>query len=86
MERPCITCDTTGCREIVEHEKTGYLCKVADVEDLADKMKKMILLPKSERIQMGKNARLKVVKEYDKKIVIDAYLNAIKKYSKNSGN
>ena len=82
MERPCITCDTTGCREIVENEKTGYLCKVADIEDLADKMKKMILLPRESRIQMGKNARLKVVKEYDKKIVIDAYLNAIEKYGK----
>ena len=80
MERPCITCDTTGCREIVEDGKTGYLCKVADIDDLAEKMKKLILLPNESRIKMGKDARQKVVKEYDKKIVIDAYLSAIEKY------
>jgi glycosyltransferase involved in cell wall biosynthesis len=82
MERPCITCDTTGCREIVEDGKTGFLCKVADIDDLTEKMKKLILLPKETRIQMGKNARQKVMKEFDKKIVIDAYLNAIEKYGK----
>lgn len=82
MERPCITCDTTGCREIVEDGKTGFLCKVADIDDLTEKMKKLILLPKETRIQLGKNARQKVVKEYDKKIVINAYLDAIEKYGK----
>lgn len=82
MERPCITCDTTGCREIVENGKTGFLCNVADIDDLTTKLRKFILLPKETRIQMGKNARQKVVKEYDKKIVIDAYLQAIEKYGK----
>ena len=79
MERPCITCDTTGCREIVEDGQTGFLCKVADAEDLADKMKQLILLPTETRTQMGKNARQKVVKEFDKQFVIEAYLNAIEK-------
>ncbi len=81
MERPCVTCDTTGCREIVEDGHTGFLCRVADADDLAAKMKKMILLPAETRIQMGKNARQKVVKEFDKQIVIDAYLNAIAEYT-----
>ena len=77
MERPCITTDTTGCREIVEDNVTGFLCKVADANDLYIKMKKMFLLSAEARIQMGKNARIKVKREFDKKIVIDAYLNAI---------
>jgi glycosyltransferase involved in cell wall biosynthesis len=79
MERPCITCDTTGCREIVEHGHTGLLCRVADADDLADKMKQMISLSPIDRIEMGENARKKVIREYDKKMVIDAYLTAIKK-------
>ena len=44
MEKPCITCDTTGCREIIEDNVTGLLCKVADAEDLARKMKAMMNL------------------------------------------
>ncbi len=79
MERPCIASNTTGCREIVEEDVTGFLCKVADVQDLFLKMKRMFLLSEENRIQMGKNAREKVKREFDKKIVIDAYLDAISK-------
>ncbi len=79
MERPCITCDTTGCKEIVEDGVTGYLCKVQDATDLADKMKRMFSLSKEQRIEMGKKARQKVIKEFDKQLVIDAYLKAIEK-------
>jgi glycosyltransferase involved in cell wall biosynthesis len=77
MEKPCITCDTTGCREIVEDGVTGYLCKVMDAGDLASKMEKMYELPEETRLSMGKKGRQKVIKEFDKQIVIDAYLNAI---------
>ena len=79
MERPCITCDTTGCREIVEDGLTGYLCKVKDVKSLADCMIRMSNLSEDERVTMGKNARAKVIREFDKQIVIDAYLAAIEK-------
>jgi glycosyltransferase involved in cell wall biosynthesis len=77
MEKPCITCDTPGCREIVMDKVTGYLCKVADAEDLADKMRDMIVLSEESRLEMGKAARQKVIKEFDKKIVVNIYLNAI---------
>jgi len=79
MERPCITTNTTGCKEIVEDEVTGFLCKVRDVKSLADKMLRMANLPAEERKQMGIRARQKVIKEFDKQIVIDAYLRVIKK-------
>ena len=80
MEKPCITCDTPGCREIVSHELTGYLCKVADATDLADKMEKMISLANNEREAMGQAARQKVIKEYDKNLVIGIYQRAIDRY------
>ncbi|MEO6539303.1 MAG: glycosyltransferase family 4 protein [Ferruginibacter sp.] len=79
MQKPCITCDTTGCNDIVEDNVTGFLCKVRDASDLAQKMKKMFHLTELERTEMGTKARLKVIKEFDKQIVIDAYLNAIYK-------
>lgn len=77
MEKPCVTCNVTGCRDIVEDGITGFLCKVQNASDLADKLVKMYQLPETERIQMGKNARVKVIREFDKQIVIDAYLRAI---------
>jgi glycosyltransferase involved in cell wall biosynthesis len=83
MEKPCITCDTTGCREIVEDQHTGLLCKVADSKDLAEKMKQMFSFSDEKRIEMGKNARKKVVKEFDKQIVLDAYKKAINDCLKN---
>lgn len=81
MEKPTITTDTTGCREIVEDGKTGFLCRVRDSADLVDKMKKMIALSEEQRLQMGKDARIKIIKEYDKEIVINAYLKTIREYA-----
>jgi glycosyltransferase involved in cell wall biosynthesis len=78
MGKPAITTDTTGCREIVTDKVTGFLCRVKDELDLAAKMEQMILLSEEERNEMGKKARIKIIKEYDKKIVIDAYLKAIR--------
>ncbi len=78
MEKPVIASDTTGCKEIVEDTITGFLCRVQDEKDLAEKMEKMILLSPDDRNAMGKRARQKIIKEYDKQIVINAYLNAIK--------
>jgi glycosyltransferase involved in cell wall biosynthesis len=78
MEKPTITTNATGCKEIVSDNVTGFLCNVRDEQDLADKMEKMILLPPEERKEMGKKARQKIIKEYDKQIVIQAYLRAIR--------
>ena len=57
MERPCITCDTTGCKEIVEDGVTGFLCKVKDADDLAEKMRTMYQLTNDQGVSMGKAAK-----------------------------
>jgi glycosyltransferase involved in cell wall biosynthesis len=85
MERPIITTNTTGCKEIVDDEITGFLCNVKDSIDLARQMEKMILLSGEERTIMGKKARQKIIKEFDKKIVLDAYQKAIQNISKDAG-
>ena len=77
MEKPAITSDTTGCRDIVVHGETGYLCKVRDAEDLAAKMITMYELGADQRMHMGKNARMRIKQFFAKQIVIDAYIAAI---------
>jgi glycosyltransferase involved in cell wall biosynthesis len=84
MERPIITTDTTGCREIVNDKVTGFLCRVKDSIDLAEKMETMLLLSPEERQKMGKKARGKIIKEFDKQIVLDAYLKVIEDVIKNN--
>jgi glycosyltransferase involved in cell wall biosynthesis len=77
MEKPSITTNTTGCKEIVEDGITGFLCKIKDSEDLARKMEKMVSLSAEQRNNMGKKAREKIIREYDKEIVLSAYLKEI---------
>jgi len=82
MERPCITSNVTGCKEVIVDNYNGFLCNARSTNSLFDAMKKMYFLAKPERIKMGKNGRLKMMKEFDKQIVVDAYLKAIKEVIK----
>jgi glycosyltransferase involved in cell wall biosynthesis len=77
MARPLITTNVTGCRDIVEDGVNGLLCKVRDGKDLAEKMKTMIWLSAADRETMGKKGREKMIREFDKKLVIQIYLQAI---------
>ena len=78
MARPLIATDVTGCRDIVEDNVNGLLCKVKDGKDLAEKMKRMMSLSAEEREAMGRKGREKMIREFDKKIVVQSYLNEVK--------
>jgi glycosyltransferase involved in cell wall biosynthesis len=78
MERPLIATNVTGCRDIVDDGINGFICKVKSGTDLAEKMKKMMNLSPAQREAMGKKGREKMIREFDKKIVIEKYLEAIK--------
>ncbi len=77
MGKPIITTNVIGCKEVVEHGVNGFLCEVKNAQDLALKMKDMLFLSEGKRRSMGKNGRLKMEKEFDEKIVIQKYLQAI---------
>ena len=77
MGKPIITTNVVGCKEVVEHGFNGLLCEVKNAQDLAEKMKEMLLLSEDQRRLMGANGRLKMEKEFDENIVIQKYLHAI---------
>lgn len=77
--RPVITCNVSGCKEIVEDGKSGFLCKVKDAADLEAKMEVFISLPYQEKIAMGLAARQKVERDFDRTIVINRYLEEVQK-------
>lgn len=76
--RPIITTDRPGCREAVDDGISGFLVKERSSEDLIKKMKSFISLSNSEREQMGLAGREKMVREYDRQIVVEAYLKELK--------
>jgi len=77
METPIITTDQPGCREVVDEGRTGFLCNICDVNDLANKMEQFINLDKVDRLIMGKNARIKMIREFDERLVIKRYLGLL---------
>ena len=76
--RPVITTDVPGCRETVEDGITGFIVKARDSQDLIEKVERFINLPYVEKKKMGEAAREKVVREFNRDIVVGAYLDAIK--------
>lgn len=77
--RPIITTNRPGCGEILDDGRNGYVVKEKNVEDLTSAIERFILLPYNLKVQMGMNARKKVEHEFDRQIVVDAYLKEIKK-------
>ena len=75
--RPIITTDRSGCREVVDNGKNGYIIKPKDSRDLIEKIESFLSLPHEEKKQMGLAGRRKVEKEFDRQIVVDAYMNDI---------
>lgn len=77
LERAIITTNIPGCREIVDHGKTGFLCNVKDVADLAEKMEIFLDLSKQQQGMMGSLARQKIVNEFDVEKIIKIYIDKI---------
>ena len=73
MEKPIIATNVTGCKEIIEDKKNGYLVNVKDSIDLSEKIERFINLSNEERDEMGKNGRKKILNEFDEKIIIEIY-------------
>lgn len=69
--RPVITSDIPGCREAVENGKTGLLCKAGDSESLYTQMVRMAETSSAERQAMGQAAHEKMLREFDKRLVVE---------------
>lgn len=80
--RPIITTDRPGCGEVVNDGINGFVVKQQDADDLVEKIERFIKLPYEQKKQMGLNARKKVEREFDRQIVIDAYINEIDRINK----
>ena len=79
MGRPLIASRIPGCMEIIDDGITGYLCEAKDSSSLEEALRKFIAISHSERKEMGVLGRLKMEREYDRRIIIEHYLREIGK-------
>lgn len=75
--RPVITTDRPGCGEIVDDGKTGFIVRQQDKNDVIDKVRLFLSKDYNERVNMGLAARGMVESKFDRKIVVQAYVDEI---------
>ena len=78
MGKPIVTTDNVGCRETVDDGINGYLCEPRNTKSLIEKLELMITHSHEQRLEMGARSRTKVENEFDEKVVINKYLEAVK--------
>ncbi|MDT9599698.1 glycosyltransferase family 4 protein [Sphingosinicella rhizophila] len=77
MGKPLIATDVAGCRQLVEHDLNGFLCAPRDAGSLAEAMLDMLRLSPARREEMGQAARAKAESQFDERIAIGLYQEAI---------
>ena len=71
--RPVIATDISGCREVVDRDRSGFLAEPRDKESLTAALMKFAELSIEERRKMGEAGR----KWVEERKVVDAYMNEL---------
>jgi glycosyltransferase involved in cell wall biosynthesis len=69
---PVVAFNTTGLKDIIEHKKNGYLAKTFETDDLAKGIEWILEAPNYSKL--CQNAREKVLREFDSKVVAEKYI------------
>jgi len=77
--RPVLASKVTGCIETFDESISGFGFNVKDVNSLVDVIVKFIKLSHDEKRLMGIAGRRKMEKEYDRSIVVNSYIEEIKR-------
>lgn len=75
--RPCLVSDINGCKEAVDDGDSGYVFPVRSVTGIVEKVEQFLGLPYADKVRMGRNAREKMEHGFDRRIVVDAYMDEI---------
>lgn len=75
--RPVIASNISGCMEAFEEGKTGFGFTPGNPDELVEAMQKFLALSYDERAKMGRLAREKMEKEFDRKLVTDSYMEEV---------
>lgn len=76
--RPVIASNIPGCSETFVEGVTGFGFKPADIEDFKRAIVEFVNLEYERKVDMGIRGRVKVEREFDRKLVVHSYLNEIR--------
>lgn len=77
MGRPCIVSNVNGSVDVVEDDVTGFIFETGNSNDLISKVEKFLSLTEKQKIEMGLAGRAKVEREFNRQIVINAYIKEL---------
>lgn len=80
--RPVIATDRAGCRETVDDGISGYVVPIKNQQAVIEAVEKFLELNMEERKNMGLAGREKIERQFDRKFVVDAYIEEIGKIEK----
>lgn len=77
--RPILASNVTGCKEIVLDGKTGFLFEAHSTAAILKALERLAQLSDSQREEMGKYGCEYVRENYSREIIIESYMDEIKK-------
>ena len=83
--RPVIASNISGCKEAFEEGVTGFGFTPGNADDLIRALESFLELSKEKQEEMGKAAREKMEREFDRSMVTDAYMEEVNKILQESG-
>ena len=75
--RPVLASNVSGCKETVDDGESGLLFEAKNKEALYDTMSFFVETSIDMRRAMGRNGRAKMEKEFDRKKIVEAYIEKI---------
>lgn len=85
MGKPLIASNIPGCREVIDDGVNGFVVEPGCVDDLVDKLEIFLSMDRNAWVKMGMKSREKVEREFDRNIVVNAYLEAIEEILSKEG-
>jgi galacturonosyltransferase len=85
MGKPLMASNIPGCREVIDEGVNGFVVEPGCVDDLVDKLEIFLSMDRNKWVNMGMKSREKVEREFDRNIVVNAYLEAIEEILSQKG-
>ena len=85
MGKPLIASNIPGCREVIDDGVNGFVFEPRCVDDLVDKLERFLSMDRNAWVKMGMKSREKVEREFDRNLVVNAYLKAIEEILSQKG-
>lgn len=79
MGRICIGSNIPGTADVIDEGETGYLFEAGNTDDLVAAIEKVMQLDNEQKKAMGIAGRRKVEQEFNRKIVIQKYIDEVER-------